>query len=42
MGRIVFFIVVKKKGDGIFFFREEVVGVEDEKVYIDRVKEKEL
>ncbi|XP_060220356.1 calmodulin-regulated spectrin-associated protein 2 isoform X5 [Meriones unguiculatus] len=41
MGRTAFLTVVKKKGDGISPLREEAAGAEDEKVYTDRVKEKE-
>lgn len=42
MGRTAFLTVVKKKGDGISPLREEAAGAEDEKVYTDRAKEKEL
>ncbi|XP_041505155.1 calmodulin-regulated spectrin-associated protein 2 isoform X1 [Microtus oregoni] len=42
MGRTAFLTVVKKKGDGISPLREEAAGAEDEKVYTDRTKEKEL
>ncbi|XP_048213242.1 calmodulin-regulated spectrin-associated protein 2 isoform X1 [Perognathus longimembris pacificus] len=42
MGRTAFLTVVKKKGEGISPLREEAAGAEDEKVYTDRVKEKEV
>ncbi|XP_072504360.1 calmodulin-regulated spectrin-associated protein 2 isoform X2 [Notamacropus eugenii] len=42
MGRTAFLTVVKRKGDGISPLREEAAGAEDEKVYTDRTKEKEL
>ncbi|XP_077628061.1 calmodulin-regulated spectrin-associated protein 2 isoform X5 [Crocuta crocuta] len=42
MGRTAFLTVVKKKGEGISPLREEAAGAEDEKVYTDRAKEKDL
>ncbi|NXO37650.1 CAMP2 protein, partial [Locustella ochotensis] len=41
MGRTAFLNVVKKKGDGVSPLREEAAGAEDEKVFTDRLKEKE-
>lgn len=42
MGRTAFLNVVKKKGDGVSPLREEAAGAEDEKVFTDRLKEKEI